>query len=142
MMNAMLHNRFLLSSRFTPIARARDSQGSRGFYTRGNEHGFVTWQDSLAKRDNITGLIRRSGCTSAFLAVWLVWKWLADIAVLVAVQTAILTGSVPLNVLKRPIWSLPWTLGTCRKWQKDPIALKPGLVDRHMDSNSLEDMAG
>jgi hypothetical protein len=88
----------LLSSSATPVARIWDSESCKTLYACWNEHGFVTRQDRLAERNNTARIIGHGHSIGAFLAVWLIWKWLADLAVLVTIQTTILSLLVPVCV--------------------------------------------
>lgn len=65
---------------------------------RWDEHGFVAWQDCLAERDNTASVVRYANGTRAWLAVRLVREGLAYFAVLIAIQTTILTWSACISV--------------------------------------------
>jgi hypothetical protein len=85
MANDDVKSKHLLSSSATPVARIWDSKGCKALHACRNKHGFVTWQDCLAERNNTPRIICHGHSTGAFLAVRLIWKRLADLAVLVTI---------------------------------------------------------
>lgn len=80
----------LLSGGFTPVAEVRHGKSSCVLDQRGNQHGLVSRQHSLADRNLLAALILRAHGTRAVLAIRLIGERLLDLTVLVAIETAIL----------------------------------------------------
>jgi len=74
----------------TPIAWVWNSQAGGVVHGGRNQHGFIAWKHSLTERNNTPSFIGNADVVGRCLAVWFIWEWLLDIAVVVTVQSAIL----------------------------------------------------
>lgn len=128
----------LLSGGFTPVAEVRHGKSSNVLDQRGNQHGLVSRQHSLADRNMLAALILRAHGTRAILAIRLVGERLLDLTVLVAIETAILAHAAPSESSRRHGASdenSPWTWGTNTRSLRGPTASTPGREDKRTGSN-------
>lgn len=74
----------------TPVRHIWYSESGQRLDCGWDQHGFVSWEDSLAEGDRRARIVGNANRGCARLAVWLAWEWLADAAAVVAVETTIL----------------------------------------------------
>jgi hypothetical protein len=136
----------LLSGGFTPVAEVRHGKSSYVLDQRGNQHGLVSRQHSLADRNMLAALILRAHGTRAILAIRLVGERLLDLTVLVAIKTAILAHAALSGSSRRHGASdeknSPWTWGTNTRSLRGPTASTLGREDKRTGSNCQARRAG
>lgn len=127
----------LLCSGASPIIRSRNRKLCPVFNTGGDQHGFVSGKNGLAKGNVPLGLVLASHIPRAIDAIRFVGERFLDLSILIAIQASVLGGG------KRLVLSdgradhgrgrdVPWTADTCTRSHPDPIAPSPGRAGMHM----------
>ena len=81
----------ILCSRGEPVIRAWNGELCPAVDLGGNDHGLISGENGLTKGNGLSTLVLCAYCTGTVHTVWLIGKGLADLAVLVAVESTILS---------------------------------------------------